>query len=103
MLKTGLLWVKVSAAYRLSDLPTWDDMAPLVKSMAQVAPDRLVWASDWPHTGGLVVAEGSGKIQEYRKVDIGMFIKKCKEWFDNDEELLAKLFYKNAEHLWFDI
>ena len=44
-------WVKLSGFYRLSRLGApYSDMAPLAHALARIAPDRLVWGSDWPHT-----------------------------------------------------
>ena len=45
-------WTKVSGADRLSKKgPPYGDVAPFARRLAQIAPDRLVWGSDWPHTG----------------------------------------------------
>ena len=47
---SGRCWVKLSAAYRMSAvLPPYDDMVPFVHALLSVRPDRLPWASDWPH------------------------------------------------------
>ena len=47
---TGRCWVKLSAAYRMSAmLPPYADMAPFVQALLSIRPDRLLWASDWPH------------------------------------------------------
>jgi predicted TIM-barrel fold metal-dependent hydrolase len=43
-------WVKLSGAYRLSqDAPHYRDLAPYVQELVSARPDRVVWASDWPH------------------------------------------------------
>lgn len=46
-------WVKLCSFYRLSDIghPTYADMAPFVRALVAVAPDRLVWGTNWPHPG----------------------------------------------------
>lgn len=44
----GGAFVKLSGAYRLAE-PPWDAIAPLARQLIAAAPDRLVWASDWPH------------------------------------------------------
>jgi 2-pyrone-4,6-dicarboxylate lactonase len=27
----------------------WDDVKPIAQALLEAAPDRCVWASDWPH------------------------------------------------------
>jgi predicted TIM-barrel fold metal-dependent hydrolase len=51
MLGEGRTWVKLSGAYRLSsnDYPPYDDVLPFARALVETRPDRLVWASDWPH------------------------------------------------------
>jgi predicted TIM-barrel fold metal-dependent hydrolase len=44
-------WVKLSGAYRLSKTPPYGDTIPFARSLIEVAPDRCVWGSDWPHVG----------------------------------------------------
>src|ERR1700761_6988912 len=44
-------WVKLSGAYRLSKTPPYADTIPFARSLIEVAPDRCVWGSDWPHVG----------------------------------------------------
>lgn len=44
-------WVKLSGFYRL--LPAgapYGALDGLLKAAAQIAPDRILWGSDWPHT-----------------------------------------------------
>lgn len=42
-------WVKLSGAYRLADAPPYAETTPLAQALAEAAPDRCVWGSDWPH------------------------------------------------------
>ncbi|APC22994.1 amidohydrolase family protein [Pseudomonas protegens] len=43
-------WVKLSGAYRLSDQrPDYADTDALAHALLAVAPERMVWGSDWPH------------------------------------------------------
>lgn len=51
MLKAGRTSVKLSAPMRMSneDYP-YRDVVPFVHALADAAPDRLIWALDWPHT-----------------------------------------------------
>ncbi len=47
----GRTWVKLSAAYEVSKKgpPTYDDVGALAKALVKLAPERMVWASNWPH------------------------------------------------------
>lgn len=44
-------WVKVSGAERVGEtgLPPYRDVVPLARSLIAVAPDRILWGTDWPH------------------------------------------------------
>ena len=43
-------WVKLSGTYRVSQQqPPYRDMIPYVQELVKTRPDRIVWASDWPH------------------------------------------------------
>jgi predicted TIM-barrel fold metal-dependent hydrolase len=43
----GHVYVKVSAAYRSSDLaPDYGDVAPLARALITANPDRIVWGTD---------------------------------------------------------
>ena len=47
----GNTWVKLSGAYMNTKVgpPTYADASELARAFVQAAPERLVWASDWPH------------------------------------------------------
>ncbi len=46
------VWVKISGAERITRQgPPYMDVAPFAHALLGVAPDRLVWGTDWPHTG----------------------------------------------------
>ncbi|MDX3895566.1 amidohydrolase family protein [Pusillimonas sp.] len=50
LLEAGRCWVKLSCGYRMShEQPPYRDMLPYVQALVACRPDRLVWASDWPH------------------------------------------------------
>lgn len=44
-------WVKISGAYQDSVLggPAYDDVKSVARAMIQLAPERIVWGTDWPH------------------------------------------------------
>lgn len=72
LLDSGKVWIKWSGAYRASAAaPAYRDLAPIARRMARVNPDRLVWASDWPHTGGGAArrARDVAQVEPFRTVD----------------------------------
>ncbi len=52
LMKKENFWTKISGADRLTKMGApYDDVAPFAQHLAAVAPGRLLWGSDWPHTG----------------------------------------------------
>lgn len=52
LLDTGQAWVKLSAPYESSrQEPPHQDVRPLIDALVSHAPQRLLWASNWPHPG----------------------------------------------------
>ncbi len=50
LMKEGRAWAKLSAPYRLSAAgPPYADLRPIADALIAAAPDRVVWATDWPH------------------------------------------------------
>jgi len=49
----GRTYVKLSAPYETSrvGLPLFDDVGVLAKALVQAAPERMLWAANWPHLG----------------------------------------------------
>ncbi len=45
-------WVLVSNGHRRSALASgWEDVVPIARRIVEMAPERTIWASDWPHLG----------------------------------------------------
>jgi D-galactarolactone isomerase len=51
LLDTGWVWVKLSGAYEVSrrGAPLYEDVGLLAKALVKAAPERMLWASNWPH------------------------------------------------------
>ncbi|HWG03719.1 MAG TPA: amidohydrolase family protein [Beijerinckiaceae bacterium] len=48
----GNWWVKLSNGNRDSAMDFgWDDAIPFARAFIEAAPDRMIWGTDWPHTG----------------------------------------------------
>ena len=44
--------VKLSALHRISNQgPDYAQVAPFARALIEAAPERMLWGSDWPHTG----------------------------------------------------
>jgi len=49
-LSKGNFWVMLSLAEKISKAgPPWNDVIPIMRALIECAPDRVVWATDWPH------------------------------------------------------
>jgi predicted TIM-barrel fold metal-dependent hydrolase len=52
LIKSGRVYVKISAPDRMSDRrPDFFDVAPLARAIVEANADRVLWASNWPHPG----------------------------------------------------
>ena len=51
LVETGRCWVKLSAPYEVSKAgaPRYEDVGALAKALVEAAPERMLWASNWPH------------------------------------------------------
>jgi predicted TIM-barrel fold metal-dependent hydrolase len=51
LLERGNYWLLLSNGYKVSRRPPlWDDVVPITRKFIEAAPDRVIWATDWPHT-----------------------------------------------------
>jgi len=53
LIEDGKCWVKLSAPYESSQsgAPRFVDVKPEVEALVAAAPERMLWASNWPHPG----------------------------------------------------
>lgn len=53
LLDAGRCWIKLSAPYESSEIgpPGWEDVAAEARALVKRAPERMLWASNWPHPG----------------------------------------------------
>ncbi len=53
LLDGGRCWIKLSAPYETSrdGPPSYRDVGVLAKTLIEAAPERMLWASNWPHPG----------------------------------------------------
>ncbi|PSC06490.1 amidohydrolase [Alsobacter soli] len=51
LLEAGTTWLKLSGPYEVSRAgpPGYDDVAAIARACVKAAPERMLWASNWPH------------------------------------------------------
>jgi predicted TIM-barrel fold metal-dependent hydrolase len=50
LVKTGKVYIKLSAPYRISTRePDYPDATPLARAFVEANADRMLWGTDWPH------------------------------------------------------
>ena len=73
LLRSANIWVKLAGADRITrSTGKLRDAIPFMQALAAIAPDRLVWGSDWPHIGfHSRQAVHDDAILPYRDLDAG--------------------------------
>lgn len=49
LVQSGKVYIKLSAPYRISELPDYPDAEPFARALIDANPDRMLWGTDWPH------------------------------------------------------
>ena len=50
LLRKGNFWVLLSNGHKISQASfPWHDALPVARAYIEAAPDKVLWASDWPH------------------------------------------------------
>jgi predicted TIM-barrel fold metal-dependent hydrolase len=65
LLQDGQAWVKLSGPYLDDTGPDYATRGPIVQALARLAPDRLVWGSDWPHRTEKVVPDDAHLLNRF--------------------------------------
>ncbi|KAJ5359335.1 Amidohydrolase 2 [Penicillium cataractarum] len=86
LLRAGNTYIKLSAPYRLTKDRQMRDLKTMAREFMAAAPDRVIFATDWPHT-------------RFTGVDISPFTEWCLDLCIHDPELAEKLFRRNTERM----
>ncbi|KAJ5365655.1 Amidohydrolase 2 [Penicillium concentricum] len=86
LLRAGRTYVKVSAPYRLSKDHQMRDLQAMAREFLSVAPNRVIYATDWPHT-------------RFSSIDISPFTECCLELCATKPGLAERLFRRNTEEM----
>ncbi len=91
LLKENKVWVKLSGAYRFTTEKScpYSDVAPFAKALIQTNPDKVLWASDWPHVCvPTIMPDDTQLLEEF----FG--------WVDFDSSLIQKILVDNPAALY---
>ncbi|MFM8988983.1 MAG: amidohydrolase family protein, partial [Alphaproteobacteria bacterium] len=74
LVAAGRTWVKLSAGYHFSRSgpPGYADVGALTRAFLRLAPERMLWGTDWPHP------------TEATKPDISVLLDRFFEWAGDD-------------------
>ncbi|KAG5765387.1 hypothetical protein H9Q72_006518 [Fusarium xylarioides] len=88
LVKNGLLYVKLSALYRVSEQsPRYSDLKFLVRALVDANPRQVIWGSDWPHTPRMKVRSHEEAMKEtpFLEVDDEAWLWSLREWLSDRE------------------
>ncbi len=91
LMKEEHVWVKLAGADRITRRSgRLRDAIPFMRALADVAPERLVWGSDWPHIGFHAGQQVRGEtVLPYRDVDVGSLLEVLFEAIPDPAAVLA--------------
>jgi predicted TIM-barrel fold metal-dependent hydrolase len=100
LVKSGKVYVKLSAPYRISAQPDYADAAPIARALIEANPDRMLWGSDWPHPGGKPGEPRRPEVIEpFRPEDDGAALNRLRSWTP-DRVRLRKILVENPARLY---
>ena len=100
MIKSGQLWLKLSAPHRISSEPDSEPVTRLARALIEANPSRVVWGSDWPHPGGKVGELRSIDQPElFNPIDDGAALNRLFRWAP-DKATVDKILVQNPQRLY---
>lgn len=92
LLRGGNTWLKISGADRVSAAgpPHYEDVAPLAEAVIETAPERIMWATDWPHPN---------KFEAHAVPDEGNLVDTLGGWV-SDPGLRQQILVDNPAHFY---
>jgi predicted TIM-barrel fold metal-dependent hydrolase len=96
LLRSGKVYVKISAPYRISQLPHYPDALAIARAMIAANPERILWGSDWPHPGA--AKRDPAAIEPFRPEDNGEALNRLAQWASAGER--QKILVDNPARLY---
>lgn len=83
LLERGKIYIKLSASYR-SPIQDASTLLALSQRLLATRPDRLLWASDWPHTNR-EPGKSPHEVSRYRAITAESILHERMQWLPNTE------------------
>jgi predicted TIM-barrel fold metal-dependent hydrolase len=101
LVAAGHAYVKISGAYRSSDIgPDYADIAPFASALIAANPDRILWGSDWPHPSGHTPpGRKATDVTPLLQIDDGRLLNQLAVWAP-DPEVRRKILVDNPARLY---
>ena len=101
LVRSGKAYVKISAAYRVSDhAPEYPDVVPLAQALVAANPQRILWGTDWPHPDSSRVPSRSiSDIAPLLQIDDGRLFNQLPRWVP-DERMRRTILVENPARLY---
>lgn len=100
LVQSGKVYVKLSAPYRISELPGYSDAEPFARALINANPDRMVWGTDWPHPmPPKGVKRDPAVIENFRPEDDFAALTRIAKWA-GDSVTVKKVLVDNAARLY---
>lgn len=96
LVASGAAYVKLLAAYRIGT--DADAVTALARRLVTLRPDRMLWASDWPHTNRTPGAAAT-TISPYRQVGAERLLGEVAAWLP-DESVRHQVLVDNPARLY---
>src|SRR5215472_9699289 len=101
LVRSGKAYVKMSAAYRISDRsPDFLDVTPLARALISANPARVLWGTDWPHPDSArVPGRGATDLAPFLQIDDAVLLNQLPTWAP-DENLRRRVLVENPARLY---
>jgi len=100
MIRDGKVWMKLSAPERISKTPDSPAVTQLARALIACNPQRMLWGSDWPHTGGVVSGRRNIELPEpFNALDDGAALNRLQRWAAT-AEMLQRILVSNPAALY---
>ncbi len=99
LVRSGRAYVKISGAYRSSNLaPDYADVVPLAQALIAANAERIVWGTDWPHPNSASGRKAT-EVTPLFQIDDGRLLNQLPVWAP-DAATRSKILVDNPARLY---